>query len=245
MGRAAERNQPRHVNRDIPSETHVLLVYVPSVRILGACFPPRRWPVPFTRPRKCLLRVATCIPVLLEISLWLSWPCSNNSRAFTMSHSVHCCNFLPRWANLGFHLILCTSLRFFTFCLPCFCLAMMMLKLKKINLFKCLAWCLGWLVGGWRVYRLNKLLSASIVSTQEWECKVCLFFWHRNNTCPMVPSVTTAAINPFNSIRICEDFHPPYSREILFKQGYCIFGRFFTYATVPFQVPFCVIFIHF
>ena len=60
-------------------------------------------------------------------------------------------------------------------------------------------WLACW--GVW-VYHLNKLLSAPVLSTQEWECKVCVFFWHRNNICPMVPSVTAMTINPFNSIRV-------------------------------------------
>ena len=187
MGRAAERNQPRHINRDIPSKTHVSLIYILSIRTLGVHFPPRQWPVPFTRLWKCLLRVAMCIPVLLEISLWLSWPCSYNSCAFTMSHSVHCCNLLPRWADFGFHFILWTSLHFFTFCLPCFCLAMMMLKLKKINLFKCLAWCLGWLMGGgrcitWTNYFLHPLClhkNGNVRSVSSSDIETTHAQWHQ------------------------------------------------------------------
>ena len=162
MGRAAERNQPRHINQDIPSKTHVSLVYVPSIRTLGACFPPRRWPVPFNRPLKHLSRVVMCIPVLLEISLWLSWPCSYNSCAFTMSRSVHCCNFYPGELTWGSILSCGPPCISWPSAYPVFASAWWCLNWKKINLFKCLAWCLGWLIGGgrciaWTNYFLHPL----------------------------------------------------------------------------------------
>ena len=46
----------------------------------------------------------------------------------------------------------------------------------------------------------NKLLPASILFTQELECKVCVLFRQRHHTCPMVSGIRVKAINPFNSI---------------------------------------------
>ena len=244
---------PRHSNRDTTSKTSVSLgvslVYVPSVRTFGTLFLLSLWPVPFTSPWNLFFRVATWIPVCLLISLWLSFPSWYISQAVIMSSSVHfwSCSFLC--AELGFHLILWTSFLFLAGCLGAhfflFFSLTMVLEWKKRKFSGCLAWCLGW-GAGVHMSHLNILqVPTTILYSQEWECKVCVLLWHRNNTCPMVQSVTAIAINPFNSIRVSEYFDPLYSWEILFKQGYSVFCRLYTYSTVPFQVPFCVVFIHF
>ena len=206
----------RHSNWDTTSETSVLLgvslVYIPSIRTFGALFPPSLWPVPFTNPQNLLFRVATWIPVCLLMSLWLSFPSWYISQAVIISSSVHFWSCWSLCAELRFHLILWTSFLFFAGCLgvcflPFFSLTMV-LECKKRNFSRCLAWCLSWLVGVCMSHSKRLQVPTTILYTQEWECKVCVLFWHRNNTCLMVPSVTTTAINPFNSIRVFEYFYP-------------------------------------
>ena len=126
------------------SETCVLLGYVPCVRTFGTHFLPRQCPVPLTSPLNHLFKVATWIPVCLDISLWLSLPSLYISVALIMSRSVQFWSFAPKCADFGFHLILCCSFLFFAFCFPCFCLTMM-LKWKKIEIFQ-MSHLMSWLV---------------------------------------------------------------------------------------------------
>ena len=147
-----KRMQLRHTTETDKRDTRCVLLdvsldYVLCFKTFGTRLLPRQWPMPFTKPLKHLFRVATWIPVALEMALWLCFPSFHILIASSMSFSVQCCNVWSLWALLGFHLILCSV--FLALATPFegfdenFFLTILF-KYKVNFWYQCLAWCLGW-----------------------------------------------------------------------------------------------------